>query len=387
MTRPAPTAADKPADLQKIAELHAPVVVLDCNEELWPMSAQDFIGSCVLGWVDNPGNVAERVDSVDAGRLGSAAATHAYATASSISANWHTRPFDAKNRRPTSLPLTKGWALQLRDSDNAVGTSSRSTDESVYEGVPVYYEWAVQCGTPYLTYWFCYAGSALPWAVVRILQRLRLAEEEVELVPGEPEEIRDALDTLALSHPDLYLAATTAAPEFTEVESGGVVAKLDPLTAAWHALASWIFEKAPAMWAAKGNPHFLCHQGDWESLTLELDPEDLHRAPRALVLFQHGEPSPLDWAQVEHASDTRPRVYSARGSHATLSHRADWPTRNGDRCTPGREWHTWESVNGVRDVDDAHEVSWYGFGGAWGAVGENSDLTGPLGPCVDKSPF
>ena len=44
-----------------------------------------------------------------------------------------------------------------------------------------------------------------------------------------------------------------------------------------------------------------------------------------------------------------------------------------------REWST--------GLNDLGHVKWYGFGGAWGAVGSTSDLTGPLGPSIWKNPF
>jgi hypothetical protein len=243
-------------------------------------------------------------------------------------------------------------------------------------------EWTAKNGRCYLTYWFCYAGSGLPWDVAAAVKAAR--GEDAPLGAGPDGASADALQALAVTHPDLYKGATAAMRDASGPQADVLLFR-NPVTAALRWLLDLLVNKAPTLWEASGNPHFLCHEGDWESLSLELDPNDLLGTPRGLVLFQHGRPSPVAWDAIEKdEGGTRARVYSAWGSHATLASPSHPAT--GDRCAPGRQWSTW-TARGVRDVDDLAQVKWYGFGGAWGAVGNTSDLTGPLGPSVWKNPF
>ena len=167
------------------------------------------------------------------------------------------------------------------------------------------------------------------------------------LLTGAPDDASTAaLQALAVAHPDLYKEATTAMREATD-QQGELLLFRNPISGAFDWVRDMLENKAPTLWKASGNPHFLCHQGDWESLSFELDPADLLGPPRGLVLFQHGKPNPVAWKAVEKVeSDTRARVYSAWGSHATLS-RPSHPA-TGDRCHPGERWSTW-TASGVRD--------------------------------------
>jgi len=380
---------EPPEDLQQVAEKHAPCVVLDVDEELWPSAAESYIGACDLVWVDRPGQVRERISPVVPARLGGSNDPYsidlAPQRAEPVSSVQHTRAFDSRGRSPKDLPLTEGWALQLRGIRSAVGAVSSAESGDEYGGAPAYYEWTSWRGKSYLTYWFCYAGSALPWAIAVALQGVGFPEDR----PAPEEMIEppfDPLLALARSHPDLYRAAARSRHEYT-AETGELVMFRDPVEATWGWLKKLLFEEAPTLWEAKDNPYFLCHQGDWESLTLELDPSDPLRPPRAIAIFQHGQPQPLPLEQAE-TQDGHIRVYSARGSHATLPHPApQQPTANGDLCTAGRLWRTWTTSNGLVNLHDATKANWYGFGGAWGAVGSHDDLTGPLGPSRWKNPF
>jgi hypothetical protein len=372
--------------VQAVAERHAPLVVLDKKEELFPMSAEDFIANCDLVWVTKPGKVTRVVDSVDPAHLAADAYTSPLAQwrGTTVAASFHTRPFDSRLRQPPGLPPRRGWALSLRDIATAVGTKSTAAQPDVYEGAPVYFEWTARDGHCYLTYWFCYAGSGLPFDVAEAVKATH--DPGGALLTGAPDDASasSALQALAVAHPDLYKGATSAMREATD-QQGELLLFRNPISGALDWVRDIIENKAPTLWKASGNPHFLCHQGDWESLSLELDRADLLGTPRGLVLFQHGKPSPVAWNDVEKVeADTRVRVYSAWGSHATLA-RPTHPA-TGDKCRPGQRWSTWTG-KGVRDVNDLGEVEWYGFGGAWGAVGSTSDLTGPLGPTIWKNPF
>src|SRR5262249_27268029 len=239
--------------------------------------------------------------------------------------------------------------LSLRDIATAVGTKSTSAQPGVYEGAPVYFEWTTRDGHSYLTYWFCYAGSALPFDVAEAVRAVH--DPAGTLRTGAPDEApaSAALQALAVSHPDLYKGATTAMQQATD-QQGELLLFRNPVSGALDWVRDMIENKAPTFWKASGNPHFLCHQGDWESLSLEVDPADLLGTPLGLVVFQHGKPSPVAWKDVEKADgDTRARVYSAWGSHATLASQTHPAT--GDRCRPGQLWSTWTG-NGVRDLGD-----------------------------------
>jgi hypothetical protein len=51
-----------------------------------------------------------------------------------------------------------------------------------------------------------------------------------------------------------------------------------------------------------------------------------------------------------------------------------------DHAGRGAQWKTWQHLQNARAQD------WYGFGGAWGEVGNYADTTGPQGPSRFKAP-
>jgi len=111
------------------------------------------------------------------------------------------------------------------------------------------------------------------------------------------------------------------------------------------------------------------HEGDWERIEVKLN-----AANRAsgTVYHQHGGSDTLSWRRTPKVGGTHPVVYSAKGSHAS------YPTpgrhRVFDVTNAGKSWATWNALINVRTRP------FYGFGGAWGEVGELTDTTGPLGP-------
>jgi hypothetical protein len=123
---------------------------------------------------------------------------------------------------------------------------------------------------------------------------------------------------------------------------------------------------------------FADHEGDWERISIRLDAGD---RPTAVAYFQHSGHCVLPWGDAPHDGD-RPVGYSAIGSHATYSTVGDGNDRSaGDRDTEaGPQWRTWENLLPVR------EQGWYGYGGAWGEVGELEYTTGVLGPSDYKPP-
>ena len=137
------------------------------------------------------------------------------------------------------------------------------------------------------------------------------------------------------------------------------------------------------------------HEGDWENIDVALT---LDRAkPVAVYFYGHGHPQRQRWTDtcklVDGAEDCvsgnagHPIVYSAWESHAS------YPTPGGtkscgslgcacDLRDQGPVWDSWATDGGLVPV---RGEPWYGFGGAWGKVGDFND-TGPLGPSGWKSP-
>jgi len=126
------------------------------------------------------------------------------------------------------------------------------------------------------------------------------------------------------------------------------------------------------------------HEGDWERISIQLNESDeiahvaFHTHDGKLVL-------PKEAVEFE---GTHPVVFSAKGSHASYpSPRDDFETALPgfpDQTNRGPKWTTLNSLLKVESQP------WYGFGGAWGEVGEvpklfdfpvsGSIFTGPLGP-------
>ena len=141
------------------------------------------------------------------------------------------------------------------------------------------------------------------------------------------------------------------------------------------------------------------HEGDWERVVVRLD---ANLQPFRVAYYQHScAPRRVAWNSLTKVDDqgrpsaggTHPIVYSARGTHASYA-RVDAdlqrdncavpviPVRDHVCCNDGRspEWRTWTLGANVR------RQPWYGYGGAWGEVGESTNTTGPLGPSWYKRP-
>lgn len=132
-------------------------------------------------------------------------------------------------------------------------------------------------------------------------------------------------------------------------------------------------------WFFYGNSHLavrggdlVAHEGDWERISIHLDAQD---RPTEVAFWAHSGSRVVPWSQVRRRG-THPIVFSASESHASYpaagSHDIGWGLR--DITATGAAWPTWNNLVNVRDR------GWYGFGGAWGEVGNISDTTGPLGP-------
>lgn len=139
----------------------------------------------------------------------------------------------------------------------------------------------------------------------------------------------------------------------------------------------------------------LTHEGDWERIDVLLRPGGRpdRWAPVSVGYWIHGRRRDVPWDEVELASagreptPTHPVAYAARGNHAPYPDEGDTVVRRdaGDgrtvRATDERlscrdcpRWRTWENLRPVR------REPWYGYGGAWGAVGSSADNSSPIGP-------
>jgi hypothetical protein len=318
----------------------APLVHLHSREDLWPMSAEDFLKHSWLAWAHDgcddwvPAGNHLRQPKIDAAAKGAfdrrrLAGANAYAhraadadcreTGPSFTAAQHTRPAD-DNRRVPGLDPREGFYLDLDDSKRK-GTRyvRQEGPQLVFERVPVYFECA-GCDAPdqrelRITYWLFYALS------------------------------RPAGKTAVTKH--------------------------------------------------------LVHEGDWEriSVLLHRGKNDGEYLPISVRYHTHDQNRDVPWRAVKRVgtagadASTHPVAFSARGSHATYWRSGDYENvlkaGSGRRlltvfddafsCPGCPQWRTWERLL------DARTQPWYGFGGAWGAVTSRGGFNGPLGPSPHKS--
>jgi hypothetical protein len=129
------------------------------------------------------------------------------------------------------------------------------------------------------------------------------------------------------------------------------------------------------------------HEGDWERICVRLDANN--RATE-VAYYQHEGHKTLPWRSVPKSGQTHPVVYSARGSHASYEAPGGKPIYKEvkgkkiqiatDQASRGAQWST------DQHLTDAHKEDWYGYGGAWGEVGNTEISTGPQGPSHHKAP-
>ena len=124
------------------------------------------------------------------------------------------------------------------------------------------------------------------------------------------------------------------------------------------------------------------HEGDWEHIVVRLNRSN---EATAVAYYQHycdGEVHKLP--SVELIEGTHPRVFVAKGSHASYPSigrtavscgnpkKGLWDTAEEDLI-----WDTW--LDGSAGFRAADKEKWYGFGGGWGSDA-GGDTWGPLGP-------
>jgi hypothetical protein len=128
------------------------------------------------------------------------------------------------------------------------------------------------------------------------------------------------------------------------------------------------------------------HEGDWERICVRLDSNN--RATE-VAYYQHEGHKTLPWRSVPKSGETHPVVYSARGSHASYESAGAKPIYKEikgkqiqiatDQASRGTQWST------EQHLTDARSEDWYGYGGAWGEVGDAEMTTGPQGPSRHKA--
>lgn len=122
----------------------------------------------------------------------------------------------------------------------------------------------------------------------------------------------------------------------------------------------------------------LAHEGDWERVVVELTPA---LDPRGVRYHEHAGSRFLPWGRVP-MQEGHPVAYVAQGTHASYPSAGETRQCIGtvgclvDRRDAGHAIRAWRP-GGLVPV---RAQSWYGFGGAWGRVGELDATTGPLGP-------
>jgi Vacuolar protein sorting-associated protein 62 len=136
---------------------YAPLVHIDRRDVHVPMPADCFLEHASLSWARlSARNDAqlEPVSEIDSARLGGADGGYEFDEEGVFRSHEFTRPF-AKNRA-RSLDGRRGFYLDVED-EFRFGAESSSTEQGVFAGSPVYYEFAPG---HYITYWFFYGFSA-----------------------------------------------------------------------------------------------------------------------------------------------------------------------------------------------------------------------------------
>lgn len=116
------------------------------------------------------------------------------------------------------------------------------------------------------------------------------------------------------------------------------------------------------------------HQGDWESVTLDVNEGQI----RGAWLSAHGNDKyysdkDLDINTVGKTQTLN--IYSAKGSHALYNKPGQFHILNSDKTA--KEGSVWI----ITDLEvDLKKQMWRNYAGAWGTVGSIATTTGPLGP-------
>src|SRR5690554_4850468 len=127
------------------------------------------------------------------------------------------------------------------------------------------------------------------------------------------------------------------------------------------------------------------HEGDWEHITVRLDPS-LQRVEKVFFAAHDREGTWVSAEDVQFVEDTHPVVYSARYGHASypsagIQSRGMLPA---DRTADGGAlWQTWENLKIIADhTGPRTDIAWLSYAGRWGKTGVL--FSGPRGPAFQR---
>ena len=140
------------------------------------------------------------------------------------------------------------------------------------------------------------------------------------------------------------------------------------------------------------------HEGDWERVTYELDPETLKPVNALLSAHEGGEKIAFDELEKDWITG-RPMVFPANGSHANYADPGTYALPAGAKDNTVSDKNNDGVINendGViffdtqRGLREVTSQSWYpnndSKGVHWGEIGEIKYSTGPYGPSTQKGP-
>jgi hypothetical protein len=218
---------------------------------------------------------------------------------------------------------------------------------------------------------------------------------------GRAQDLLSAREGFAL---DLENARRRPRPSVTR-SSGEAILNPVPVYYERHPVADgerityWFFYPLSQPPGSERVTRFFVHEGDWERMSVLVRPEPGGRrwTPVSVRYHLHDEHRDIAWTDVRKGPDedgrqTHPVGFVAVGSHATYHRPGRFENvfdAGGRRlfkvfddaraCPACPRWLTWHSLV------HAQGQPWYGFGGAWGQVGADGGLSGPLGPSPHKT--
>lgn len=140
------------------------------------------------------------------------------------------------------------------------------------------------------------------------------------------------------------------------------------------------------------------HEGDWERVTYELDPNSLKPVNALLSAHEGGEKIPFGDLQKD-SNTNRPFVFPATGSHANYADPGTYSLAFGAKDNTVSDKNNDGVINEndgavffdtQRDLREVTSQNWYpnndSKGIYWGEIGEIKYSTGPYGPSSQKGP-
>jgi hypothetical protein len=321
-------------------ETFAPLVNLHSHEAAWPMNVSTFLAHAALIWV-HPGSCPDYVAALDQHIADPASATQAYGKVdpAKLGAGGYVHyASDPSCRDLTSRPFTTAEHTRPSDADGRPA------------GLPLDQGFSLDL-----------ANSA------------RGGEHRVS--QEGPQDVLTGVHAYYERHPD---------------STGGARAQR---------ITYWFFYGLSVPPGLSGATAEFDHEADWEriSVLIKPGPGANQWIPISARYHFHDQSRDVPWTAVRTVADgpgplTHPLVYSARGSHASYPRAGSYAAKLrvgstgivtvGDdaiACPRCPVWRTWQLLT------DAQQEPWYGYGGAWGAVGTRSGTIGPLGPSAFKT--